>query len=119
MLLWTARCCSEQSLPGRGALLCLPCMIVLLPTRGAVRLYSDFYQSDIIVASPLGLATRFGEAPAEGGDAEDSGSGPADFLSSVEVAVVARADVMTMQNWAHVKLGADRALHTKTYRCCC
>ena len=71
-----------------------------------MRLYSDFYQSDLIVASPLGLATRLGQAPAEG-DAEDSGSGPADFLSSVEVAVVARADVMTMQNWAHVKLGAN------------
>lgn len=73
--------------------------------RGAVRLYSDFYQSDIIVASPLGLATRLGEAPAEGDD-DASGSGPADFLSSIEVAVVARADVMAMQNWAHVKLGA-------------
>ena len=57
------------------------------------------------MASPLGLATRLGEAAAEGDD-ETSGSGPADFLSSIEVAVVARADVMSMQNWAHVKLGA-------------
>ncbi len=94
-------------------------MTVLLPTRGAVRLYSDFYQSDIIVASPLGLATRLGEAPAEGEDTKDSGSGPADFLSSVEVAVVARADVMTMQNWAHVKLGAGfRSQFTPQTRKC-
>ena len=74
-------------------------------TRGAVRIFSDFYQSDIIVASPLGLATKLGEAQAEG---DDTTGGPADFLSSVEVAVVARADVMTMQNWTHVKLGAHQ-----------
>ena len=79
-----------------------------------MRLYSDFYQSDIIVASPLGLATRLGEAPAEGDD-EPSSSGPADFLSSIEVAVVTRADVMTMQNWAHVKLGAMAALRSATF----
>ena len=86
-------------------------------TRGAVRLYSDFYQSDIIVASPLGLVTRLGEAPAEGAADEGSGSGPADFLSSVEVAVVARADVMLMQNWAHVKLGATQFLHAALSVC--
>lgn len=69
--------------------------------RGAVRLFSEFYQSDIIVASPLAVATLLGEAPADG----ETGA-PADFLSSIEVAVVVRADVMCMQNWAHVKLGA-------------
>ena len=35
--------------------------------RGAVRLYADFYQSDIIVASPLALATALQEAETEGG----------------------------------------------------
>ena len=68
-----------------------------------MRIFSDFYQSDIVVASPLGLATKLGESPAEG---DDITGGRADFLSSIEVAVVVRADVMTMQNWEHVKLGA-------------
>jgi len=34
----------------------------MLCGRGAVRLYSDFAQSDIVVASPLGLATFLSEA---------------------------------------------------------
>ena len=69
-----------------------------------MRLFSEFYQSDIIVASPLALVTLLGEKP---GDGEATG-GAADFLSSVELAVVARADVLSMQNWAHVKMGACR-----------
>lgn len=40
----------------------------LLPfCRGSVRLYSDFYESDIIVASPLALATKLSEDEEEGG----------------------------------------------------
>ena len=34
--------------------------------RGSVRLYSDFYESDIIVASPLALATKLSEDAEEG-----------------------------------------------------
>ncbi len=34
--------------------------------RGSVRLYSDFYESDIIVASPLALATKLTEEEEEG-----------------------------------------------------
>ena len=72
------------------------------PTRplrrcsGAVKLFADFFDSDIIVASPIALATRLAEA----GD-----DGAADFLSSVEILVAERADVMLMQNWAHVATG--------------
>lgn len=64
-----------------------------------MRLFAEFFQADVIVASPLGLATALSAAAAEGG-------GAADFLSSVEIAVVDRADVMLMQNWAHVVTGA-------------
>ncbi len=67
-----------------------------------MRLFAEFFQSDIIVASPLGLATALAGAAGEG-------DGAGDFLSSVEVAVADRADVMLMQNWAHVATGAPRA----------
>ena len=51
------------------------------------------------MASPLGLTTLLTEA-AGGGD-----TGAADFLTSIEIAVVARADVLLMQNWMHVMEG--------------
>ena len=59
-----------------------------------LRLFVDFYQSDIIIASPLGLRLLM----------EQSGSKlSSDFLSSIEVAVLHQADVMYMQNWEHVE----------------
>jgi U3 small nucleolar RNA-associated protein 25 len=59
-----------------------------------IKLYSEFYHSDIIIASPLGLklATTNNE--------EDDGD--ADFLSSIEVCLVNRTDVLLMQNFDHV-----------------
>ncbi|KAL3155972.1 hypothetical protein ABBQ32_012964 [Trebouxia sp. C0010 RCD-2024] len=63
-------------------------------TRGSVRLYSDFYESDIIVASPLALATKLSEDEEEGN--------AADFLSSIEVLLVGRLDFLQMQNWTHI-----------------
>ncbi|XP_064489591.1 U3 small nucleolar RNA-associated protein 25 homolog [Ornithodoros turicata] len=59
-----------------------------------LRLYSEFYFSDIIVASPLGLRTVIG---AEGEKGRDF-----DFLSSVEVVVIDQAEVFLMQNWDHL-----------------
>lgn len=76
--------------------------------RGAIKLYADFLQSDIIVASPIALATKLAEPPA------DEGGGPADFLSSIEVAVIDRADVLLMQNWAHVVTGAHATVQSLT-----
>ncbi|KAK9841329.1 hypothetical protein WJX74_004003 [Apatococcus lobatus] len=61
-------------------------------TRGSIRLYTEFYDSDIIVASPLALASQL----------EEGKEGTADFLASIEIALVDRCDVMQMQNWSHV-----------------
>ena len=67
-------------------------------TKNSVRLLTDFYGSDIIVASPLGLVTYMNDL-----DRENA----ADFLSSIEIFVVDRADVLAMQNWDHVLSVAD------------
>jgi len=97
-------------------------------TRGQIKLFADPMQSDIIVASPVGLATKLAEdaaaaaAAAAGGSNDGRGkkgggkgaaagggssssSGAADLLSSIEVCVIERADVMLMQNWQHVVTG--------------
>lgn len=58
-----------------------------------VKFFTDVYDSDVIVASPLALATQLGEG----------GAGAADYLSSIELLVMLRSDVMQMQNWAHVE----------------
>ncbi|KAG0139409.1 hypothetical protein CROQUDRAFT_101571 [Cronartium quercuum f. sp. fusiforme G11] len=58
--------------------------------RKEVKLYSDFYQSDFIVGSPVGLRKLIEK------------EGDADFLSSIEVTIVDQMDVMLMQNWEHV-----------------
>ena len=84
-------------------------------------LYSDFDDSDIIVASPLGLATylqsggisdkTMAGAADGGGEKKKKPSAKeraravasaADCLSSLEIVVVDRADALLMQNWAHV-----------------
>jgi U3 small nucleolar RNA-associated protein 25 len=55
---------------------------------------SEIYQSDIIIASPLGLRMKIGN---EGDKKQDF-----DFLSSIEMCILDQADVLAMQNWEHV-----------------
>jgi U3 small nucleolar RNA-associated protein 25 len=59
-----------------------------------VRLYADFYHSDLIIASPLGLNLVMGEAGRSGSDS--------DFLCGIEMCIVDGADVLAVQNWEHV-----------------
>lgn len=70
-------------------------------TRKSVKLYSEFYTSDIIVASPLGLITKLGETESE----KDK---DVDFLSSIEILVIDQADVILMQAWQHVQTLMER-----------
>ena len=56
------------------------------------------------------MATVLAETGGGGGDPSETKQSrtpktPADFLSSVEVAIVERADVILMQNWAHLVAG--------------
>ncbi|KAI0256360.1 digestive organ expansion factor [Lactifluus subvellereus] len=60
-------------------------------TRKSVRLFTEFYGSDIIIASPLGLRMSIEK------------EGNFDFLSSIEILVVDQVDVLTMQNWEHTQ----------------
>ncbi|KAH9979023.1 hypothetical protein BGW80DRAFT_1435317 [Lactifluus volemus] len=54
-------------------------------TRKSLRLFTEFYGSDIIIASPLGLRMNF------------------DFLSSIEILIADQVDALTMQNWEHTQ----------------
>ena len=66
-------------------------------TRKSLKLFSGFYDSDVIVASPLGL--RLG-IEKDGGDS--------DFLSSLEMVIVDQTDVISMQNWEHLEFVLTR-----------
>ena len=62
-------------------------------TKKSLKLYTDFYSSDIIIVSPLGLRLALG---AEGEEEHDF-----DFLSSIEIVILDQAEVFLMQNWEH------------------
>ncbi|XP_005103363.1 digestive organ expansion factor homolog [Aplysia californica] len=62
-------------------------------SKNTLHLYSPFYESDVILASPLGLRAIIG---LEGDKSRDF-----DFLSSIEVLLVDQTDIFLMQNWDH------------------
>ncbi|KAJ8973519.1 hypothetical protein NQ317_014244 [Molorchus minor] len=63
-------------------------------TKKSLKLYANFYSSDIIVASPLGLRTIIG---AEGEPERDY-----DFLASIELLILDQTELFLMQNWDHI-----------------
>jgi len=64
-------------------------------TKGVVNLYTELSDSDVILCSPSAIVAKI-EAQRK------KGCGLLDFLSSVEIVLVDRSDVIAMQNWAHL-----------------
>lgn len=63
-------------------------------TRKAIKLYSNFYQSDIIVCSPLGLQMIV--------ENTDKKKRQDDFLSSIELTVIDQLHSIEFQNVSHL-----------------
>uniref|UniRef100_A0AC34R6J8 U3 small nucleolar RNA-associated protein 25 homolog n=1 Tax=Panagrolaimus sp. JU765 TaxID=591449 RepID=A0AC34R6J8_9BILA len=61
--------------------------------KKTLKLYQKFPEADILVCSPVGLRMII---------SEQEGKGERDFLSSIEIVIVDRADVIIMQNWEHL-----------------
>ncbi|KAI6173865.1 U3 small nucleolar RNA-associated protein 25-like protein [Aphelenchoides besseyi] len=68
--------------------------------KKAIKLYTAFDNSDIIISSPLGLRMIIGD------EEEAKEKRESDFLSSIEVLVIDKvkplANVLLMQNWEHL-----------------
>ncbi|VDN14336.1 unnamed protein product [Dibothriocephalus latus] len=65
-------------------------------SKKSVKLYSAFAESDIILASPLGLETLFN-------DSEEKTQDIQYVTASIELLIVDQAEFLLMQNWAAVQ----------------
>ncbi|KAH7648525.1 hypothetical protein FG379_000550 [Cryptosporidium bovis] len=65
-------------------------------TKSGINMYSSFDNSDIILASPLGLRMAIGN------NEDSSGTGILLSLSSIELCLVYGGDIINMQNWDHL-----------------
>ena len=74
-------------------------------STSSLRLFTDFYHSDIIVCSPLGLRL----VTATQDERELTKKGDTDFLSSIEIFIADRAGVLEMQNWENVALALENS----------
>ncbi|XP_013097817.2 U3 small nucleolar RNA-associated protein 25 homolog [Stomoxys calcitrans] len=78
-------------------------------TKKTLKLYTDFYASDILIGSPLGLRLSMGGTSDH--DVE------ADFLSSIEVLILDQAELFLAQNWENLLHVIDHMhLQPKTMR---
>lgn len=71
------------------------CRIGVAIAKKSLKLYTPFDESDILIASPLGLRMIIGENDAVS-------QRETDFLASIEVLIIDKADVLLMQNWEHL-----------------
>ncbi|KAG7813329.1 hypothetical protein KL921_000875 [Ogataea angusta] len=67
-------------------------------TRKTLKLFARFDQSDVIVASPLGLRMTLEKTKKP-------------FLSSIEITVLDKAEGLLMQNWDHVNEVMSKSLN--------
>ena len=94
-------------------------------TARFMRLYSEFYKSDVLIASPLGLRLAIEEHSTGFENHFSCNSriefilvdGDVDFLSSLEMVVLDQAEYHLMQNFDHVSFIFERLnLLPKQYR---
>lgn len=64
---------------------------------GKVKLFEQFFNSDIIVASPLGLRTLTGQ------EGENEVRRNYDFLSSIDILIMDQAEAFIYQNLDHLE----------------
>ncbi|CAK5079612.1 unnamed protein product [Meloidogyne enterolobii] len=65
---------------------------------------SEDFKSDILLCSPLGIKIIIGvnEGQSKEGDSNKNDVDSIDFLASIEIVMIEKADISIMQNWEHL-----------------